>query len=137
MNLRAAFLARSVTVNPDGTFDVRGGGVTDFQLSQGMILGQPIRLEFAVVLRIEVDEHEVQQLIPIQLDIIHDGQRIGGGMLPLVGRAMPGEQRYYHNAILNMTVDVPRPGEGQIRFTWEAGLASIPALHFRVGQRPS
>jgi hypothetical protein len=137
VNLRAAFLARSATANLDGTFDVSGGGVTEFQLIQGVILGAPIRLQFAVVLRLEVDEAEVERLIPINLDVFHEGRRIGGGMLPLVGRRIPGETHYYHNAILNMTIDVPRPGDGQVRFSWESGLASIPALHFRVGARPS
>ena len=137
MKLRAAFLAREALANPDGTFNVTGGGVTDFQLDRGLILGAPIRLNFAVVLRLELDEGEIERFLPIDLEVRHQGQRIGGGTLPLVGRRIPGEVRYYHNAILNMTVDVPRPGDGEIRFSWEGGLASIPPLHFRVGRRPA
>ena len=135
MKLRAAFLARSAKVNADGTFDVEGGGATDFFLTQGLIIGAPIRLTFAILLRLEVDESEIERLVPINLDLMFEGQRLGGGMLPLVGRKVAGETRYYHNAVLNLTVDVPRPGDGEVRFTWEQGLASIPPLHFRVGQR--
>jgi hypothetical protein len=137
MKLRAAFLARGATPNSDGTFDVKGGGVTHFQFAHGMILGAPIHLNFAVVLRLELDSDEIERLLKVHLEIRHEGRRLGGGVLPMVGSRVPGETRYYHNAILNMNVDVPRPGDGEIRFSWEGGLATIPALHFRVGDRPT
>ena len=137
MNLRAAFLARSATANPDGSFDIVGGGVTEFQLNQGLILGAPIRLQFATFLRLELDETEIEQLVPISLELLFEGQPLGSTTVPFVGRRIAGESRYYHNAILSMTIDVPRPGNGEIRVTWDGGLATIPPLHFRVGSNPA
>lgn len=137
MNLRAAFLARSAKANGDGTFDVEGGGVDMFHLRGGLILGAPIELQFAVVLRLELDENEIEQLMPVNMEVIFEGQPVTNAMLPLLGRKVPGETHYHHNAVLNVRIQVPRPGSGSLRFSWDAGLASIPALYFRVGAPPS
>ncbi len=135
MNLRAAFLAKSATANPDGTFDVVQGGATDFFLPQGMLLGLPIRLQFGVVLRLEVGEDELDQLRPVDLVIMFEGQQLGPTTnIPLMAQRIPGETRYYLNVILNLTVDVARPGEGYLRFSWDGGLTTVPPIHFRVGR---
>ena len=138
MNLRAAFLAREAVNQPDGTFDIVGGGITDFHLQGGHVLGRPIRLTFAVVVRLELTAEEAGQLRPLQMVVMFEGRQIAPGTtVPLVARPVPNEPRLYHNVIMNMTIDVPGPGDGYLLFTWEAGLVSVPRLHFRVGQRPA
>jgi hypothetical protein len=134
MNLRAVFLARKATANADGTFEVEGGGVTEFFLSGGFVLGAPIRLQFGVVLRLEVDEDEVDQLRPVDMTLMFEGNPLGPvHNIPLMARRIPGETRYHLNVILNLTVDVPRTGEGYLQFAWDGGLTTVPRVYFRVG----
>ena len=137
MNLRAAFLARTATSRPDGTFDVQGGGITDFEIRQGLIIGAPLRLEFSLVLRLELDVDEIEQLQAVRVQIMYEGEERGSGEVPLVGRRVPGETFYYHNLIVQFVVDVPRPGAGYLLLTWDGGLVSIPRIHFRVGRPAS
>jgi hypothetical protein len=138
MNLRAVFLARRAVANADGTFDVEGGGVTEFRLANGLLLGAPIRLQFGVVLRLEVNEDEVDQLRPVDLSVTFEGRQLGPATsIPLMARHVPGETRYYHNVIMNMVVDVPGPGAGYLRFSWDGGLTTVPPVHFTVGSPPA
>jgi hypothetical protein len=66
-----------------------------------------------------------------------EGQQLGRGMsIPLVARRVPGEVRYYHNVVMNIVVDVPRPGEGYLQFSWDGGLTKVPRVYFKVGETP-
>lgn len=136
--LRAAILAREAQINPDGTFDVRGAGITEFQLSHGVFIGAPIRLQFAAVVRFEAAADEAGQLRTLGMSIFFENQRIGAPTaIPILARPVPGEPRFYHNVILNLAIDVPRPGQGFVEFTMDEGMTRIPHLHFRVGAPPS
>src|SRR5215472_12813991 len=98
MNLRAVFLARHAVANADGTFDVEGGGVTELGLANEMVVGAKVRLRFGVVLRLEVGVDEVDELRPVDLTVVFEGQELGPSMsIPLLARRVPGETRYYHN----------------------------------------
>lgn len=134
MNLRSAFLAQKAVANPDGTFDVVRGGITDFAPTGGVILGRPFHLEFALVVRVELSVEEVEQLQVIQMQVVFQDEPLGEpASLPMAAPIVPGERRYHHNLIMNMKVDVPTTGEGYIHLSWDGGMVSVPRIYFRVG----
>lgn len=133
MKLRASFLAQSAKTNVDGTFDVGGGGITEFQVRGGFILGVPLRLDFAVIIRVELDDDEVETLRSGELRVYFQGKALGLGMqMPIALRRQRGEKRYYVNLITHVVADVPNLGSGYVEVTLDGGAVRAPHMHFEV-----
>jgi len=133
MKLRVSLLAREAKANVDGTFDIVGGGVTEFKIAGGYLLGAPMRLDFCAVIRVELDVAEVDTLRSAEVTIMFEGKRIGWPQkLPIAVRRVEGENRYYVNLITQLHVLVPKTGEGYIQVVLDEGRVSAPHMHFRV-----
>jgi hypothetical protein len=133
MRLRASFLASEAKSNVDGTFEVHAGGITDFTVTGGYILGAPMRLQFAVVVRLELDEEEVDTVRMAEVSIWFNGKQLANPMrLPMALKRVTGEKRYYLNLLVNSRVDVPGPGEGYVAVSIDHGRLLVPQMHFRV-----
>jgi len=133
VKLRVSLLAREAKSNVDGTFDIIGGGVTEFKVAGGYLLGAPMKLDFAAVIRVEMDDKELDTLRSAELTVMFEGQRIGWPQrLPLAMRRVEGEKRYYVNLITELHVLVPKTGEGYIQVVLDEGRVSAPHMHFRV-----
>lgn len=132
MKLGAAFLANSAKNNVDGTFDVIAGGINEFRPVGGYLLGAPIQLRFALVVRIELSRREVEQLRHFQVRLFFNSQYIGRWHdIPIALNPTEGEDRYYINLILNLQYFVPKPGEGYLEMMFDDH-QRLPHVHLRV-----
>jgi hypothetical protein len=129
VNLRAAFLAEQALQNPDGTFMVWRGGITDFNVIQF-----PALIHAVMILRLEADAAEARQLHALRVRVVHDGLQAPWHESPIAFKdPQAPETTSYLNMLVNLNVGFSRPGTGRIEVALNV-VESIPPLVFAVKQ---
>jgi hypothetical protein len=104
--LQAAFLADRAQANPDGTFMVWRGGITQVESS-----AFPAPVNLTLVLRLEADREDAEALHEFGMRIMLGEHEIGPWRtLPLALRVPEGEDRVYLNMVMDLRFVVQEPG---------------------------
>ncbi|MHB1523028.1 MAG: hypothetical protein ACYCS9_05790 [Candidatus Dormibacteria bacterium] len=135
MKILAALLAESVSANPDGTFNVERGGLTDFYAQPPILVGRPFALKMGVMVRLEAEAAEVDRVPRVIFAVYFENERIvESPQLPVGFRLAPNEPRSFCNVLVDLRCAVPRPGRGFVEITVDDARA-LP-LHFAVRPPP-
>jgi hypothetical protein len=128
IRLQACFLADRAIANPDGTFMIWRGGVNK---SFSNIFPAPV--QYALVLRLELDEESARDLHSVGIRILFNGVEIAPIQTAPVAVAPPpqGEQFSYFTMLANLQLVVASPGSGEIQVRVDEDIAG-PRLPFIV-----
>ncbi|SRR6266571_3864293 len=128
IRLQACFLADRAIANPDGTFMVWRGGISN---SFSSVFPAP--LQYALVLRLELDEESARDLHSVGIRILFNDVEIAPTQTAPVAVAPPpaGEQFSYFTLLANLRLAVGSPGTGEIQVRVDEDIAG-PRLRFTV-----
>ena len=130
ITLQAAFLADHGQANPDGTFMVWRGGITQFASNSF-----PAPINLTMILRIEADREDAQTLHEYGMHILLGGREIGPWRtVPIALRVPEGQDHVYLNMINELRFVVQEAGTVTIESMMDD--RPLPTLRLRVAQTP-
>ncbi|MGH7765074.1 MAG: DUF6941 family protein [Candidatus Dormibacteraceae bacterium] len=128
--LQAAFLADRGQANPDGSFMVWRGGITEVATSSF-----PAPINLTMILRMQADREDAETLHEFGMRIELDGREIGPWrQVPIALRVPEGEPRVYLNMINELRFIVQEAGAVTIEAMVDD--RPLPPLHLRVRAAP-
>jgi len=130
ITLQAAFLADRGQANPDATFMVWRGGIT--QVASNSF---PAPINLTMILRIEVDREDAETLHEYGMRIALGGREIGPWRtVPIALRVPEGEDHVYLNMVNELRFLVQEVGTVTIESMMDD--RPLPTLRLRVTQAP-